>query len=206
MKKSFKFMLAICLMFVINYTQAQIKFGPKVGLNLSTMTMKASGISVDPITMAGFNIGVVSEIPLDNNFVLQPGLMYSTKGSKYEVSGSKMSISPTYIEMPINAMCKYSLGTKNLLAFAGPYLGVGFGGGYETPLGNDDINYGTGSYDDLRLVDFGLNIGAGIETGAFQITAQYGFSLTNLAPVTTNDEEAKNRVFGISVAYMLGGK
>jgi len=58
----------------------------------------------------------------------------------------------------------------------------------------------------MKSFDFGLNFGAGIEISNFQISAQYGLGLTNLAPVTTNDAEMKVRVIGISMAYLLGGK
>jgi hypothetical protein len=51
-------------MFAVTNMQAQIKFGPKVGLNLSTMTLKSGGVSYDPKTVVGFNVGVVSEITL----------------------------------------------------------------------------------------------------------------------------------------------
>jgi len=51
----------------------------------------------------------------------------------------------------------------------------------------------------------GLNFGAGIEISSFQITAQYGLGLTNLA-ADSNDGTMKNKVFGISVAYLFSGK
>jgi hypothetical protein len=206
MKNFLKLSFTVCFMLVVSYTQAQIKFGTKAGLNLSTMTLKMSGIGIDPKTMVGFNVGVISEITLKDNFVLQPGVLFSAKGSKYSVGGYDMSISPTFIEIPINALYKFDLVSTKLLLFAGPYFAFGIGGSYKTPDESADISYGSGEEKDLKSFDFGLNFGAGIEISNIQFTAQYGLGLTNLAPVTTNDEETKVRVIGISMAYLFGGK
>lgn len=206
MKNFLKLSFSICFIFVVTYTNAQIKFGPKAGLNLSTMTLKASGLSIDPKTMVGFNVGVILEITLKDNFILQPGVLFSTKGSKYSVLGSDMSISPSFLEIPINGLYKFDLGSAKLFLFAGPYFAFGVGGSYKTPDESKDISYGSGEDKDMKSFDFGLNFGAGIEISNFQISAQYGLGLTNLAPVTTNDAEMKVRVIGISMAYLLGGK
>ncbi len=128
MKKGLKMLMAILMMVVINDAQAQVKFGPKVGLNLSNMTLTSSNLSLGPVGKTGVNFGFVSEIPLKNSFVLQPGILYSTKGSSYHYSGSELSLLPTCIDVPVNVMCKSSLGFLNLLVFAGPYAGMGVGG------------------------------------------------------------------------------
>jgi hypothetical protein len=58
----------------------------------------------------------------------------------------------------------------------------------------------------MKPFDLGLNIGAGVEITKIIISANYGFGLTNLSPTTSNDEKMKTRVFGLSVAYLFGGK
>lgn len=203
MKNFIKFLLVICCMFVVSGIQAQIKFGPKFGLNLSTMTLKESGISIDPKTRAGIHLGLIGEIPLQNNFNIQTGFFFSMKGSKYSVGSTDMTISPNYLEIPVNALYKYELGSAKLLLFAGPYFAYGIGGKYKADGESQDIKFGSGENNDMKAFDMGLNIGAGIEISDFQITAQYGLGLANLAPVTTNDAKMKNRVFGISVAYLM---
>ena len=206
MKTLLKFALVIFCVFTFFQANSQVLFGPKVGLNLSTLTMKSSGMSIDPKTMTGFNVGLVCEIPIKANFFLQPGFIYSTKGSKYTVSGETMSISPTFIEIPVNGLVKFGAGSAKFLIFAGPYFAYGIGGSYKTPTESADINYGSGSNHDMKPFDIGLNIGAGVEINHFMITVQYGFGLANLAPVTDNDTEMKLGVIGISMAYMFGAK
>lgn len=206
MKNVLKILMTIIMMFVINDSQAQVRFGPKVGLNLSNMTLTLSGLAYDPVGETGVNFGIVSEIPLKNNIVLQPGILYTQKGASYTYSGSELSILPTYIEIPVNAMCKSSMGAIDLLIFAGPYAGYGVGGESISPGGSEAIVFGSGADKDMKVFDFGLNVGAGIELFDFQLTAHYGFSLKDLTPVTADNQEMKNEVFSFSVAYMIGNE
>jgi hypothetical protein len=56
---------------------------------------------------------------------------------------------------------------------------------------------------DFRRLDFGLNVGAGIELMNFQVGVKYGFGLSNMiAPHSKTDS---NMVLGFSVAYLFGG-
>ena len=93
---------------------------------------------------------------------------------------------------------------------AGPYFAYGIGGSYtfKSALSTveDGINFGSGTEDDLKPFDIGLNFGGGVELSHFQLAVQYGLGLTNLAPVTDNDAEQKNKVITISLAYLFGVK
>ena len=206
MKKILTLSFTLCFVFAVNYSQAQARIGLKAGLNLSTMTLKESGMSLDPKTMTGFHVGLISEIPLNDKLFFQPGILYSTKGSKYSVSGMDVSITPSFVEVPVNVLFKSDLGSAKLLLFAGPYFAFGIGGDVKSPSDTKAISYGSGDQKDMKSFDFGLNFGAGVEVSNFQITAQYGLGLSNLAPVTTNSAEMKVRTIGISVAYLFGGK
>jgi len=77
MKTTLKSLLMLLMMLAFTSLQAQFKFGPKAGMNLSTMTLKSSGISFDPKLLVGFHAGLVSEIGLTDNLKLQPGILYS---------------------------------------------------------------------------------------------------------------------------------
>jgi hypothetical protein len=208
--KNLKFALVICMLFIVTGIQAQIKFGPKVGLNLSTITLKMGSISIDPKTVVGFHVGMISEIPLVGNFCLQPGLLYSAKGSKWAESGEEIKLTPSFLEIPVNAVYKFDLKAVKILINAGPNFAFGIGGKYKYTFGTTNesgsLKFGSSSGDDMKPFDLGLNIGAGVEITQIIISANYGFGLTNLAPTTTNDEKMKTRVFGLSVAYLFGGK
>jgi hypothetical protein len=206
MKNVVKFTIAFCLACFFLQAQAQVKIGPKVGLNLAKMTLKASGIAIDPKTLVGFNIGAIAEFPLAENVFLQPGVLFSAKGSKYSIDSYDMKMTPGFIEIPVNCLYKLDLSSAKLLLFAGPYFGFGISGSFESDGESVDISYGSGEDNDMKPFDFGLNIGVGAEIQNIEVSAQYGLGLANLAPVTTNDTQMKVKVIGISVAYLFGAK
>jgi hypothetical protein len=206
MKNLMKSTMVICLMFIIPVIQAQPKIGPTAGLNLSTMTLKSMGVSLDPKTLVGFNVGVISEFNLKGNLALQPSLLFSTKGSKFSVLEEDMKISPSYIEIPVNAVYKFGTGSPKYFLSAGPYFAFGIGGKVDYGGESADIAYGSDDSSDMKAFDYGLNLGAGVEINRLVISAHYGLGLTNLAPVTTDDTKMKNNVIGISISYFLGGK
>jgi len=145
-------------------------------------------------------------------------------GMYYKITGD-MKIKPAYLEIPINAIVKLDLDDKKIFFTAGPYIGLGIGGkitsdatletnipgmdlatlGYENT--DEAIKFGSSDTVDLKGMDFGFKIGAGFEMMNFQIRAQYGLGLANLSTIddpTLGSTTIKNKVFGISVAYMLG--
>lgn len=210
MKISLRSLMVLFMMFAFISAKAQVKFGPKIGMNLSTMTLKSSGISLDPKMLVGFHAGVISEIGLAENVFLQPGVLFSSKGSKYEITyleqTFEFSMAPGVIEVPINVLYSFGTGSAKLNVFAGPYAAFGITGKTKSDGESLDISYGSTAEDDIKPFDFGLNFGAGVNINGFLISAQYGFGLANLAPDTTGDSEMKNKVIAISIGYLFGAK
>ena len=210
MKNTLQSLLVLFMIFAFTGVQAQVKFGPKVGMNLSTMTLKSSGISLDPKMLVGFHAGVISEIGLAENLFLQPGVLFSSKGSKYEITfleqTFEFSMAPGVIEVPVNILYSFGTGSARLNLFAGPYVAYGITGKAKSEGESLDISYGSTDQDDMKPFDFGLNFGAGVNINGLLISAQYGLGLANLAPDTSGDSEMKNSVIAISVGYLFGTK
>ena len=210
MKTTLKSLLVIIMMLAFTGLQAQVKFGPKVGVNLSTMTLKSSGVSFDPKMLVGFHAGLISEIGLTDNLKLQPGILYSSKGSKYEVTLFEetfdFTMAPAFIEVPVNLMYSFGPGETKFNVFAGPYFAYGIGGKFKSDGESEDLSFGTSEDDDMKPFDIGVNFGVGVNIKGFLISAQYGLGLANLTTEDTGDTEMKNQVIGISVGYLFGGK
>jgi hypothetical protein len=204
MKNYLKCALAIFLTFAFTDMQAQIKPGYIFGMNLSTMTLKTQGISSHPDTPIGIHFGGFFEIPIKGNFTLQPGLLFSAKGSNYKIDSVEFSLSPIYLEIPVIAVYSFSIDAVKISLFAGPYFACGVGG-YKIESGSElkNISYGSGENSDLRPFDIGLNFGAGVNIKGLLISAQYGMGLANVSPVATIDSEMKNRVIGISISSLF---
>ena len=199
MKKVFVVAIAAIMVLSVN---AQIRIGVKAGLNLANINGKDAG---SPKINPSYNVGGFAEFGVTDNFALEAGLALSSKGTKETEENITFTLSPLYLEIPINANFKIDLGAAKLLIFAGPYVGIGVGGQekmeYESNNLSTDIKYGN-DQGQLKRIDMGLNFGAGVEFNKIQIRAQYGLGLTNIISTT----EVKNSVISISVGYMFGGK
>lgn len=221
MKKLLRFALLIFLVFVYANTQAQVKFGPIVGLNLSTATMEIDGEDWPMDNMlVGYHFGVVSEIPLIKNLSLQPGIIYSLKGYAYRMSldflgmhwDLKRTINVNYIEIPVNAVYCFGLGPVKISLLAGPYLAFAVSGvsiffnETDNKLTHNKMTFGSGENDFQKAFDFGVNGGAGVNFRGLLISGQYGFGLANIASessVKSSNSIVKNRVIGISLSYLF---
>ena len=207
MKNCLKFSLAIFFMVAFTDIHAQIKPGYIFGLNLSTLTLKTKGISSNPKTLVGIHYGGCYDIPLPANFTLQPGLLFSAKGSDYKIDTVEYSISPIYIEVSTLAIYTFGSGMVKISLFCGPYFACGVGGYKIEPGGAlKNITFGSKEKNDLKPFDVGINSGAAINIKGLAISVQYGIGLANISPVTTTVLEMKNKVIGISISSSFAGK
>ena len=86
MKKAV-FLIGIAIICLIPALQAQdnnrITFGIRAGVNFQNFNGKDSqGDKLKNDMIVGFNTGVNVELPIAPDFVLQPGLLFSIKGTK----------------------------------------------------------------------------------------------------------------------------
>ena len=200
---------AIAVILTLSFTSslAQVKKEYIIGLNLSTFILKINGVSSKASTPAGIHFGGSIEVPLKGRFTLQPGLLFSAKGSDYKIDTIEYSISPIYLEVPVTAVYSFGSDLVKISLFAGPYLACGVGGYKLAPGGGmENISFGSGKNCDLKPLDIGFNFGAGINIKGLLISAQYGIGLTNVSPMASTDTEMKNKVIGISISSSFAGK
>ncbi len=185
-----KILFFICLLGAVVTAQAQLKFGAKVGLNISNVT----GDIEDTKSKVGPLFGVFAFYSVSDKLAIQPELLYSMQGCKvdaytgdgYETEEVKLHLD--YLLVPI--MVKFYPIT-GLSLQAGPQFG------FLTRAKFDDEDL----KDDVKKFDFALNLGAGYELeNGLGIDLRYGFGLTD---ANKEDEmgEAKNGVFSIALSY-----
>ena len=199
MRKLVSISCVVVLLCAVMPLSAQTKIGVKGGMNISNMSITTSGITMSLSSLVGFNVGVVAEIPIVNDLFLQPALLFTTKGTTVKLQSINMTERLDYLEIPINAMYKFKLGSSSkLLLFAGPYIAYGIGG--KDSSTGESVKF-SGANKDFNAFDCGLNFGPGLEVGNFQLTAQYSLGLANMSP--TSVATAKNNAFNFSVAYLF---
>ena len=186
---------------------AQAKYGVKAGLNLANISEKSSAGSGNEgkTSKIGFHFGGTAEFPASEAVSVQTGLLFSTKGYKISEGGSSTTTSVNYLEIPINTIYKIEIGSAKLCLSAGPYLAYAASGTKKGEGYNDKLDIGSDDDDTYKALDYGLNIGAGVELNdKITIGLQYGIGLANISSYTGYGTSAKNNVFGISVGYMFG--
>lgn len=219
MKNLMKITIVVLVTMLLTDVYAQ-KVGVKAGLNLANMLTKddEETYSDDYDMKPGFHIGATLEFPLSDMISFEPGLMLSTKGFKMSIEGSEMGISYeneikvnlVYLDIPLNLKAGLDVGGAKVYGLVGPYVGIGMTGkmkgevtvGGETVEDEDDIEWGSDEEkSDLKRLDFGLTVGAGVEVSSFEVGLSYGLGLANISPYTEDGYKVANRVFAISVGY-----
>ncbi|MCC8146429.1 MAG: PorT family protein [Bacteroidales bacterium] len=204
MKNLFKTIaLMVCMFFTVS-ASAQINWGVKGGLNVSSLTgysdllgMEEDGsiVTFDSKYKPGFHLGVMGQInlPVPNLFV-QPELLYSMQGVKLEWEVADYSDSNTtnlhYLQLPVYLGYKINAGLGlDVVLGVGPFIGYGVGG-------DDDF------FDSNKRFDFGFAAMAGIEFSRFQITLGYDLGVINTDD-SSSDFSSYNRNAKVSVGYFF---
>ena len=220
--------IIVAAVLAANSVQAQFTFGVRAGLNLTNFSLKINEKKRDgdlgPKFKQGFQIGVVGELALSDNFAIQPGLLVATQGCKYKYSSGtgslkseyKATTNLNYLQIPINAQYKLDVGNMKLLLLAGPYFGFGLSGkakweakyGSESDSGDEKAKFGK-NRGEIKPLDFGLGLGAGLQFGNIQAGLGYNLGFANLYNkfddgVLPDNITQKNYGLALTVTYLFG--
>ena len=230
MKMKFVPFIAACALFTATMSYAQSNVRIQAGLNLANVSVTDKGNVDDAKMLTSFQVGLVGDLHLASILYLQPGLVFTGKGSKTQ-SGDpnsatyyKASTNPFYIEVPFNLLLKAPLGDNKFYVGAGPYiamgisgknkaegkyLGVGFNSEKNIEFSNDDpttMNYEEGAgFGIMKRFDYGLNGAVGIEGKTLALGVNYGYGLAKLqsGSNSSTDNNNKHRVFSIVLGFKL---
>ena len=180
------------------------QFGIKAGMNVSSLS-KDSSLS-DQGSKIGFNAGLFMNAPLAENFSIQPELLYSQMGEKYNQTIGSTTYARSkhldYVTVPV--MFQYKA-TPAFYLEAGPEFGllVSAKNKFTNESTNNTINESANYKDDLNTFNFGLGIGAGYYfTQNVGLTARYVAGLTDVAKNRPSGSDAtRNNVFQVGLAY-----
>lgn len=198
MKQKLTFILI--LSFALINANAQ-RIGIKAGVNLANAKYEYTQTSISTSNLIGFQAGLIGELPLSDALYVNAGALFSQKGTKLSFIGMEVKFPINYVEIPLNLAYKYDLGALKLFAQAGPYLGYGLSAKMTGSGVDETIDFGSET-GQMKRIDYGANIGAGIEIGSIQVGANYGLGLANAS--NDPDETVKNGVLSFTVAFLFG--
>ena len=202
----------------------------KGGVNLANVSINDDGGIDDAKTLTSFQVGILGDLKLLPFLSLQPGLIFTGKGSKTH-SGDEddatlywATSNPYYLEVPVNLVLKTPTGPVKFFAGAGPYIAIGIAGKNKVSgsfLGsnfrsestiewsNDDpttFDYEEGAgFGIMKRFDYGLNGLFGIETKNLVVSANFGLGLAKLQSGSDSDDNNKNkhRVLSFTLGFKL---
>ncbi|KGO85055.1 hypothetical protein Q765_18100 [Flavobacterium rivuli WB 3.3-2 = DSM 21788] len=201
-----KIILSAALLMAVGFSakaQEDVKLGIKAGVNFANF----GGDVEDADSRTGFHAGVVAEFKLSENFSIQPELLYSQMGSKFEASGSFAGVAYSleqtskfdYLSLPI--LAKYYI-IEGLSIEAGPQVGYLLSAKNEVKgSGSDELLTSGDVKDGSKSVDFGLAGGLAYDLpmGVF-FQARYYAGISNVND-GDGDLDVKNSALQLSVGY-----
>ncbi|MBL3547632.1 porin family protein [Chryseobacterium sp. KMC2] len=168
-------------------SNSPIRFGLKAGLNISSIS------GDDTKSKAGFYGGVFANIPVAQDFSVQPEVLYSGMGAKAD-GNSDMKINLDYISVPV--MFQYNA-LPNLYLEAGPQFSFLINSKFKYQSNSVDVK------DSFKTFDFGLGLGAGYYfTPNIGINVRYVAGLSDIIKdKPSGSDSSKNGVFQVGLAY-----
>lgn len=197
MKKLFLFAVALAMTVSTSFAQGEVRFGAKAGLNLASIGGDAVYTGFGGFdSRVSFHIGGLVEVPFTDKISVQPEVLFSSQGSKYNFGTSGITDTKlSYINIPV--MGKYHI-IEGLSGELGPVIGV--------LIKADGLDSDTGIEGDIKdqykNIDVGIGIGASyrLAMGVFG-SLRYNKGLSNINDDKNVNGKNQNNVFQISAGY-----
>jgi hypothetical protein len=212
MMKTKIYVLIVGLVLTCAVTYSQVSFGLKAGVNFQNLNgEKDDGSKYKNHLKPGFNAGVEVAFPVAEDFYAQTGLLFSTKGASDFNGVNDVSVSISYLELPIHVVYKPALGNGRLILGFGPYLAYGIAGKVKLNDNDEDINFTNDrplldpNVMSIKPLDAGADIFFGYEF-PFKVSVLLNtqLGLINIWPKIDGenpDHPLKNTGFGVSLGY-----
>lgn len=176
------------MMFGANNAQAQVQFGIKGGLNVTSMSLDKDKL-LDTENQAGFFIGPTVKFTLPIvGLGIDASALYDQREAKIkgDINGNKVETSSKLktqaINIPINVRYGVGLGSvANVFLFAGPQFGFNVGDKNQSLL-KDAAEW------KLKSSNFSVNVGLGFTVlSHLQVSANYNIACGKTGDVTVSD-------------------
>jgi hypothetical protein len=223
-----KFFLLSTFFLILSFQLlAQLYFGARAGNNFARLldNDSESVVGLTQFPNKTFHIGGIIQYEItgiSDKFRLESGLFLSWKGGNYEYRKSNafseigidiislnQKISLMYLELPVNAIFSFDMGADKFQIIAGPYLGMLVNGKPKVDYFQSEMDrvtkiYIVNSSLSAKTLDYGINMGVGMEMDVILIRIQYGYGLANIYKGGLNSDDIKNRVISFSIGCLFG--
>ncbi|HEX6334999.1 MAG TPA: porin family protein [Flavisolibacter sp.] len=189
--KKISFVLLMMTFVLISAAQTGVNFGIKGGLNIANLDINKQ----EQNSRLGLNAGFIVQVPVSPDIAIQPEVLYSSQGAKYQAGGAEHNLQLDYLNIPVQFQLMVGRGFR---AQTGPQVGI------LTKVEDEMNGAETGFFtkDDFKKTDIGWVFGFGYKTaGGFGIDARYNLGLTNVNKTGSNT--IRNNVVQVGLFYMF---
>ncbi len=175
-------------------TAQHANIGIKGGLNAFTVNFDDDSNNDWKI---GFHLGLLGHFHLSDQFALQPEVVFSTQGAKYEIAGTEADLNLNYVNIPVLFQYMFDNGFR---LQAGPQVGILVSANSEANNNSLDMK------DDFETIDLGLSVGVSYinPESNFGVDLRYNHGLTNIN--ASGNVNAYNRGLQAGVFYLFNHK
>ena len=193
MKKILSLVFLVAAMMFATSANAQVKFGLKGGLNVTSMSFSEDVF--DASNKTGFFVGPMVKVTVPIvGLSFDAAALYDQKEADVKYIG-KTTVRQKSINIPVNVRYGFGLSSlANAFLFAGPQWGIN--------VGDKNFKWNETSSYSLKKSNFSVNVGAGVTLlSHLQISANYNIacgksadaSLVKAAEALTNADKDKSR-------------
>ena len=187
--KKFKTTIKVTLLSILFLTgystfaqDGESEVGIKGGINFSNFHSTDDDVD-DQNLRIGYQGGLFFKAALTDFLAIQPEVLYTTKGSKYNYDigpfgDGEITQKFGYLEVPVLAVI--NLG-ENFNVHAGPYVAYMLSADVENEADADAFDFADElDPDDFERFEYGLAVGAGFEFDVIRLGARYDYGLSNV--------------------------
>ena len=209
MKKILSLVFLVAAMMFATSANAQVKFGLKGGLNVTSMSFSEDVF--DASNKTGFFVGPMVKVTVPIvGLSFDAAALYDQKEADVKYTGTdgelgKTTVRQKSINIPVNVRYGFGLSSlANAFLFAGPQWGIN--------VGDKNFKWNETSSYSLKKSNFSVNVGAGFTLlSHLQISANYNIacgksadaSLVKAAEALTNagKDKSRNNSWQIALGY-----
>ena len=174
MKKVLSIVFLVAAMLFDANANAQIKFGLKGGLNVTSMSFSEEVF--DASNKTGFFVGPMVKVTVPIvGLSFDAAALYDQKEADVKYTGTegelgKVNVKQQSINIPVNVRYGFGLSSlANIFLFAGPQWGIN--------VGDKNFKWNESSSYSLKKSNFSVNVGAGVTLlNHLQVSANYNIA------------------------------
>lgn len=213
MKKVLFLSIIILIVQFPAFTQKpKIGFTGGLGGGVAITNYKYDGDNSNIHSNTCLTMGILWEVPIQNNFVFQPSLNYVGKGNHEKLTSgnetSKLNLYVSNLETQMNFLYHTPGENGNFFIGAGPSIALAIDGKWKFTKGDtkeeNSVTFGNDASDDMNMIDFGGTVICGYNFPKLVfISASYNAGFKNLNAGDDKLGKIKSNYFAIKLGFLF---